>query len=89
MWLHRKEQLIINKRFGLDAIISLLEEVAINNIRNAKWVCDYLVLNKENVTSEITIKAVSSKERGMIDPLEGQPMLLTAELFLQPFPNIS
>lgn len=40
--------------------------MAINNIRNAKWVCDYLVLNKENVTSEITIKAVSSKERGMI-----------------------
>jgi hypothetical protein len=24
-----------------------------------------------------------------LDPLEGQPMLLTAELFLQPFPNIS
>lgn len=58
--------MIINKRIGFDVIISLLEEVVINNIRNVKWVCDYLVLNKENVIFEIIIKAVFFKECGMI-----------------------
>lgn len=59
---------LINKHFDLDAVISLLEEFAFNNMKNAElwWVYDYSALSKENVTSEIIIKAIPYDEHGMV-----------------------